>query len=103
VKPAVTVEELAAYMAERGTPITRAVLRYHCRDRNGQLYGIAWRAGSTWRIPVDAARRFAAQYRPWGSLHGPRKTAEAGDATPSPASPHADHDRDQLQHPTEGQ
>lgn len=82
---AVTVDELVDIMVKAGKPIGRATLRYHCRDPRGQLYGIAYRSGPTWLIPVDAADAFAAQYEPWGSL---RKTDVRGDPNRSPDAYH---------------
>lgn len=49
----VTVGELAARVS-----LTRAAVRYHCRDRRGRLYGVAYRRGRDWWIPADAADTF---------------------------------------------
>lgn len=51
----VSVEQLAARVG-----ITRAAIRYHCRDRRGRLFGIAYRRGRDWWIPADAADAFVA-------------------------------------------
>lgn len=83
---AVTVDELVHVMTENGKPIGRAALRYHCRDPRGALFGIAYRSGPTWLIPVAAADAFAAQYtrgkhtRPRGRKTGPEAPPASGPA-----------------------
>jgi hypothetical protein len=64
----VTPDELADVMTSAGKPITAAVIRYHCRDSRGMLYGLAERVGRSWRIPAHAADAFADLWNPYGSL-----------------------------------
>ena len=73
----VTPDELADVMTSAGKPISSALIRYHCRDPRGMLYGRAERVGRSWRIPAEAADAFAALWTPYGSLRrrtqtGPR-------------------------------
>jgi hypothetical protein len=64
----VTPDELADVMTSAGKPITSAVIRYHCRDPRGMLYGVARRVGRSWQIPEKAADMFAVEWQLYGSL-----------------------------------
>ena len=58
-----TPDEIVAALGlnpHTGEPYTAAMVRYHCRDPRGALYGSARLAGRAWQIPDDAARRFIA-------------------------------------------
>lgn len=68
----VTPDELADVMQAAGKDITSGVIRYHCRDRRGMLYGVAVLVGRSWHIPAKAADAFAAQWERYGSLRRPR-------------------------------
>lgn len=80
----VTVDELCDAIAMAGTAITRAALRYHCRDPRGALFGIAYLSGRMWMIPRDAAEKFASSYERHGSL---RKTGRRTPPVRRPAQP----------------
>ncbi len=73
----VTVDALAARVG-----LTRAAVRYHCRDPRGRLYGRAWQpygARGTWLIPADAAAEFVA----WKKAQEPAPHTEpAPDTSP---------------------
>lgn len=68
VATGVTPDELADVMTSAGKPITAHVIRYHCRDTRGMLYGLAVRVGRSWQIPAHAADAFADLWNPYESL-----------------------------------
>jgi hypothetical protein len=64
----VTPDELADVMTSAGKTISPSVIRYHCRDPRGMLYGVAVRVGRSWQIPAHAADAFAALWSPYIGL-----------------------------------
>lgn len=56
----VTIAELVHVIRDRGVPIDRSTITYHCR--HGWLQGMATKQGRDWYIETEAADKFAATY-----------------------------------------
>jgi hypothetical protein len=61
----ISAAQLASLMGLPGNTI-----RWHCREANGLLYGVATKAGRDWVIPESAAAEFIRVYERWGTLKG---------------------------------
>lgn len=62
----ITPDELSGVMSDQGKPCKAAVIRYHCRDPRGWLFGKARLIGRSWVIDPAAAADFAARWKPYG-------------------------------------